>query len=121
MEWRDLTTKADEILAGLPSDADKSWATTDGIREFWDALLGQYGAIEELRRTAARSTLVLTRRRETNRLRARTTSCSKYIAAALRQDIKADWPNAAPEQVLLLIAERFRALSYKAAAEEESS
>ena len=120
MVWRDMTTQADAILRRLPPRADETWATADGIRAFFAALLMEHVAKEELARTVAGSTLLGLRRRERQRLGDRSSSCARCIAAALRRNVQNDWPHAAPEQVLLLVAARFRTLAHQAYAEEMS-
>jgi len=115
--WRDATAMAVPILESLPERVDDRWATTDGIRAFIAALLRAELARKELDTTAARSTLARTRERAQRSTERVLTRQARAIAAALKRRIEADWPKAAPEQVLLLIGERFRLLSEKVAAE----
>lgn len=117
MAWRDATAMAVPILESLPEHVDDRWATADGIRAFIAALLRAELATQQLRTTAARSTLARTRERALRSMERLLTRQARAIAAALKRRIEADWPKAAPEQVLLLIGERFRLLSEKVAAE----
>lgn len=117
MTWRDATAMAGPILASLPEGVDERWATPTGVRTFLATLLRSALARAELQRTAEKSTLVRMRARALRATDQLATCQARAIAAALRRRIEADWPKAAPEQVLLLIGQRFRVLSEQVAAE----
>lgn len=111
MQWRDLAPQARKLFAVLPACTDESWATVAGIKAYATTLALRERGERALASTPASSTLMRMRRREAERLDALANDQTLNIVTALKRRICADWPNATPEQVLLLIAGRFRALS----------
>lgn len=108
--WRDTASLAHEVFMTLPHCGSDEWATTTGIGTFDRTLQREHVARSALARTDVQSTLFLPRHRAWRRevqLGRKQAGC---IANAIVRDIRRDYPKAAPEQVWLVLRDRFRVL-----------
>lgn len=108
--WRDTARHAREVFTALPEDVPDEWATPAGIDMLDRTLLREVAAKHELAQTRTGSALWLTRHRAAQREVLLGYEQAQRIAAALVRGIRHDYPKAAPEQVWLVLRDRFRAL-----------
>jgi hypothetical protein len=108
--WRDTASLARQVFIALPHGASDEWATAAGVGMLDRTLMREDAARRELARTDAQSTLWLSRHRAWQckvQLGREHAGC---IAAAIVRGIRHDYPDAAPEQVWLVLRDRLRAL-----------
>lgn len=108
--WRDLSPVASLFFADLPEDRDSSWATAAGIERFREATAAADRARQEAAATPPRSSLATSRRHRALATAVTARNCTQLLAGALVDGVRNDWPDAAPEQVWLLMAQRLRVL-----------
>ena len=119
LAWRELTPHAEALFETFPQEVSEWWATTDGLVVFSAAMVLRDQARREFARTSTDSALWRWREREVSRLEARFYDVSGNVLAALRSGIRQVWPQARPEQVLLLIQRRLGELTVRMVTEVE--
>lgn len=111
MLWRDTASTASDVFLAFPASAPDTWATAEGVGVFVHTLLRECAARRELARTDERSTLWLLRHRALQREGLLGCEQAACVAAAIVRGIRHDYPKAAPEQVWLVLRDRFGALA----------
>lgn len=111
LSWRELTPWAGWLFENLPGNVSDSWASADGLYSFWMCTRERDRARREFRQTPIFSTVWRIRKRRVDRLKVLVDAEACYLVAALYRGICRDWPNAKPEQTLLLVQRRLSVLT----------